>query len=410
MNDRQAVRYLADLAAGLDPDYPQGGLPDAYRGAARGIEDLLLTSQRKYSAAEMVRKACEGQPHAKALTMAILRALPSEAEYRSLQDLAAELAPIDWVWPGWIPRGMLSLLGAAPGAGKSLVALDLGRRIIHGQGFPDGTEVPRPGANIVYIDAEAVPQIQNERAVAWGMDRERLYLMLPGDAYSMIDLGDQMQQEQLQAMCAALEPELVVVDSLSAISVKGENNVEDVRGLLGFLMNLARENACGVLLIHHLRKRGQTPMMDLVSVDDLRGSGHIIAMSRSVLALSVIQDGPEPNRNGPRRLEVIKTNLCKYPPALGLLLQEGKGAPVLAYTDAPRAYREPNEAEQCSNWLERVLAEETEGMEPRALVTLAAEEGWSRRTLYNARDMLGEAVVDVGPAGQGRRWALASWG
>jgi len=32
------------------------------------------------------------------------------------------------------------------------------------------------------VDAEAVPQIQNERAEGWGMDRSRLYLMLPEES------------------------------------------------------------------------------------------------------------------------------------------------------------------------------------------------------------------------------------
>jgi len=28
---------------------------------------------------------------------------------------------------------------------------------------------------------------------------------------------------------------------------------------------------------------------------------------------SIIQDGPEPDRTGPRRLEVVKTDLCRPP-------------------------------------------------------------------------------------------------
>lgn len=35
--------------------------------------------------------------------------------YPSLHDLSAKFPPVDWLWPSWIPRGMLTLLGAAPG-------------------------------------------------------------------------------------------------------------------------------------------------------------------------------------------------------------------------------------------------------------------------------------------------------
>ena len=60
--------------------------------------------------------------------------------YPSLQEMRRSFADVRWLcgvclsspagphpkrWPGWIPRGMVTLLGAAPGMGKSLFALDL---------------------------------------------------------------------------------------------------------------------------------------------------------------------------------------------------------------------------------------------------------------------------------------------
>ena len=51
--------------------------------------------------------------------------------FPSLEEMAGQFASVHWLWPSWIPRGLLTLFGAAPGAGKSLVALDLARRIIH---------------------------------------------------------------------------------------------------------------------------------------------------------------------------------------------------------------------------------------------------------------------------------------
>ena len=413
MKDREVIQFLADMAAGLDPDYVE--LPDEWKGLYRKFDDLLLPGSRHISPEEIIRRACKGMPKEAATSRAIIRALPAEREYPSLARLARDLAPIDWLWKGWVPRGMLSLLGASPGAGKSLVALDLCKRIIHGEGWPDGTAVDRPGAACIYIDAEAVPQIQNERALVWGMNRDRLYLMLPDDSYAMIDLADEGQQGRLTDMCAALEPELVVVDSLSAISVRGENNVEDVRSLLGYLSNLARENACGVVLIHHLRKRGSTPMMDLVGPDDFRGSSHIIAAARSVMALSVIQDGPEPNRNGPRQFEVVKTNLIRYPPALGLVLEDGSDdrAPILRYTkDAPKSFREPNEAEQCAEWMWYLLREEPEGIQPKVVVEMASKEGWGRSTVYKAKALLKEKLEEAGSMGRGggeRLWFAAGY-
>lgn len=404
MNERQALAWLAEYAAGYDPQEELRDAPgDEFYRIRRRLDELW---QEGSDVRRTVVRACEGLERGQALARQIIRLIPSEATFPSLKRLARDLAPIAWLWPGWIPRGMLTLLGASPGAGKSLVGLDLARRIIHGMGFPDGAEVPRAGAAVIYVDAEAVPQIQNERANAWGMNTELLYLMLPGNAFEMIDLGDEKQQDHLMEMCSVLSPELVVVDSLSAISIRGENNVEDVRALLGFLSSVAREFACGLVLIHHLRKRSAVPILDVIGPDDFRGSSHIIAMARSVMALSVIQQGSEPNRNGPRRLEIVKTNLCMYPEPLGLVLEPGKGAPVMRYGEAPRAYREPNEAERCAEWLEDELSDAPEGLTPKELEEMVRGE-WSRRTIYNARDLLGKKIVEVGPAGPGRRWKVA---
>jgi hypothetical protein len=250
--------------------------------------------------------------------------------------------------------------------------------------------------------------------------------MLPSEAYGMIDFGREAEQERLLELVHDLEPELVVVDSLSSISVRGENNVEDVRGTLGFLGAVAREYQVGLLLIHHLRKRGQgSPAMDLVTADDFRGSSHIIAMARSVLALSIIQQGPEPDRNGARRLEVVKTNLSSYPPALGVRfepihrpvrgeaglpspLHTSSPIPRVVYGAVPQRYCEPTQTELCSQWLVDLLAEAGEPLPPREVVALAGQAGFKKGILYRARKKLEGTIVDTGAWRSPRnRWALA---
>ena len=77
-------------------------------------------------------------------------------------------------------------------------------------------------------------------------------------------------------------------------------------------------------------------------------------MARSVLGLSLIQTGPEPDRNGPRRLEVVKTNLARYPEPLGVEFLSGYPAGVtLQYGPPPQAYRKPTN--HVAHHLERLL-------------------------------------------------------
>ena len=348
-----------------------------------------------------------------------------EEEYKSLTQLAAELEPISWLWPSWIPRGMLTLLGASPGAGKSLLALDLCRRIIHNTTFPDGTDIvgadgcppslTTDDCNLptaIYVDAEAIPQIQLQRAQAWNMTTDNLYLMLPPATYGMIDFTSTEHQDRLIDMAYKLNPQLIVIDSLSSISVRGENNVEDVRCLLGFLSAVAREFNAGLLLVHHLRKRSALPSMDLVGPDDFRGSSHIIAMARSVLALSVIQESATPDRNGPRRLEIVKTNLCQYPKPLGLLLKPDQpGAPTLQYTDPPTTYREPTQTDECGEYLLDLIEERGEPVQSKEAYELLKEAGFSKSTIYRARKDLEGTIVNTEASSRNpaNRWTLSAW-
>ena len=61
----------------------------------------------------------------------------------SLEDIAHDLRPITWLWPGWLPIGMITLLAARPGTGKSLLALDIAARVIQGAPWPDAAALAR---------------------------------------------------------------------------------------------------------------------------------------------------------------------------------------------------------------------------------------------------------------------------
>ena len=43
---------------------------------------------------------------------------------------------VQWLWPGRIPRGMVTLIEGAEGAGKSFVVLDIAAHVSRGSGWP----------------------------------------------------------------------------------------------------------------------------------------------------------------------------------------------------------------------------------------------------------------------------------
>ena len=411
---RMMVQALADRMAGL------GVSPRLVRQSKHFAEPwktIWMAIESAERAGEEIQetivKALECDAEREKILAEILYAKPGNAygEYPSLAEQGDELPPVHWLWKGWIPTGMVTLMGASPGVGKSYLCLDLARRIIHRENFPDGQPVDTLGEipRVIYVDAEAVPQILNQRAMGWNMNRSRLFLMCP-DLDDILDFSQAKYRDRLTQMIAQLEPGLVIVDSLSSISSKGENNIEDVRQIMSFLNMLAREYETAMMIIHHLRKHNSTQMQLIdLSLDDFRGSSHIGAMARSVIGVSIVQTTAAGDRNGPRKVEIIKTNLGPYPEALGFQFMPGvEGGVVLRWNaKAPEAYQEPTKKDDIREWLEDFLKVVMEGrpVSPKDVIKAAKQEDISRAMVYRVRDELKKHIKNTeGRKSRGNCW------
>ena len=80
----------------------------------------------------------------------------------------------------------------------------------------------------------------------------------------------------------------------------------------------------------------------------------------------------------------------------------------MRYVEAPKAFREPTQAEECAEWLVEVLAEAGEPLRPKEVVALAREAGFARGVVYRAREALEGIIVNTeNKMSPDNRWALA---
>ena len=63
----------------------------------------------------------------------------------TLADVRRLVADTEWLWPGWLAAGVLNALAADPGTGKTILAMDLARRLWFKLAWPDGQANPMPG-------------------------------------------------------------------------------------------------------------------------------------------------------------------------------------------------------------------------------------------------------------------------
>ena len=399
------IQFIADRLAGLPVNAQDKDFLPHWRSCWQALDNAEPGQEQK-----ALEKAIFGLPNHDKILQSILQARPGYRPLmRSLEDLSGDLRAIKWVWPNWIPRGMLTVLGASQGSGKSFIGLDLSWRIIHNAGFPDRAPIVRPGANVVYVDAEMVPQILNERAQNYGLDRSKLYVTLADDG-EMIDLGKDKYQHRLADMASVLKPELIIIDSLSSVHSSGQNNVEDVRNLIGFLTRLVSSAECGMVLVHHIRKPnsgGQHMMNFDLGMEDLSGSGYITQQARVVLGLRVVQTGPEFDPNGPRELKVLKSNLSAYPQPLGFQFEPlpSAGVKLKWDTKAPKPFREPTQFDECQEWLEDLLKGNPDGLKVKDVMEAAEAEEFSQAMVYRARKALASHITNTeGHRSPKNRW------
>src|SRR5437588_9751518 len=86
-------------------------------------------------------------------------------------------ASVSWLWPGWLPRGKLTLFEGDPGLGKSLVTLDLCARLSTGRPFPDGSTGLGPANSIVLNGEDGVEDTIRPRLQALEADLERVFVL-----------------------------------------------------------------------------------------------------------------------------------------------------------------------------------------------------------------------------------------
>jgi putative DNA primase/helicase len=358
-----------------------------------------------------------------------------------------EPTSLDWLWPGRIPLGHITMLASDPGLGKSLLTLDLAARISRGQPWPDqeradggrakaegkpegrvsNSDLPRsafhlppsafpppalPGSVLLLTAEDSLADTIRPRLEALGADCTRIHAIpaVPGHATDDgLPRAFELRRDlaRLKRLLAAMKDcRLVVVDPISAyLGGINEHANSEVKKLLMPLAAMAREHKLAVVAVSHLRKK------DGAAIYRTMGSLAFVAAAR---AAWVVSRDPDDGRR--RLLLPLKNNLA--PDATGLAytietLAPG-GPPVVRWSPetiqvsaetlvgSPHRTegRPDHERQDAIAWLHDKLAAGPCSAE--ILQVLATLDGINPGTLRRAfRDLRGEAVRQgFGPGGQ----------
>lgn len=318
---------------------------------ARGVRKTLRRLQKRdlssFTPAEIVRRAA-AQLRQAATDNAVARLNRLEGDKTpALQDLAAEIERIsldgrraaelvsledvvpeevDWLWPGRIPLGKLTILDGDPGLGKSTMALDLAARLSTGEPMPDDTQadLSDPAGTVLLTAEDGLADTIRPRLDVAGADPSRVTALRKVGAGEEARFPTIRDEEAIREAVREVGAALLIVDPLVAyLGAADSHRDADVRTALEPLAALADEERVAVLAIRHLNKSGgPNPLY--------RGGGSIglIAAARSGLLVATDPDDPHGDR---RVLAATKANLAPKPAPLAYYLETIGGTVRIAW-------------------------------------------------------------------------------
>jgi putative DNA primase/helicase len=308
-------------------------------------------------------------------------------------DVEGLLGPITWAWKPWLPIGMLTILAGESGAGKSALALRLAGCFLRGDPWPDKTAYKGETGLILWCEAEAAQAVNLDRAKKWGLPLDQI--LTPTDPLEDVKLDNPDHFNSIYAAAFRPDVRLIVVDSLRGANSRDENS-SDTMGMVQKVAGLARDSGKPILLTHHLRKKSIFDT-DSVELERLRGSSAIVQTARLVWALDV----PDPTAKNWKRLQVVKSNLAKFPEPVGMTIDD-QG---VKFGLAPEVPKTDSVADRAVDLLMALLQDEPQSA--KAIEDEFDQAGISIATMKRAKSKLG--VISIKDK-DGWKWSLPARG
>lgn len=241
---------------------------------------------------------------------------------------------LGWVWPGWIPAGMLTVLGGHVGDGKSTLVAAITAALTTGAPLPDGAAMSAQNVLILSGEDDAASIIR-PRLAANNADLDRVFILDgfrnpfdPDSAPERLELRH--MPGQLHDIVTAHDIRLVIIDPLGSFLRRSDRASEGaIRDALQPLMNVIADTGVAVLGVMRVGKSGGPgrPAQRLV------GSSAVPAIARSVIMLARVS-GVDDDEPGRVVLQVVKGNYARPPQPLAVEIHDNGAVRWLGPVDA----------------------------------------------------------------------------
>lgn len=259
--------------------------------------------------------------------------------YRRASEIMAK--PVNWLWPGRIARGKVSMLAGNPGLGKSQITSSMAAVVTTGGIWPvDKSRCER--GNVIFLSAEDDPEDTGRpRLEAAGADLSRVFILdAVVDGYradgSEVQRGFNLKTDliRLDKMLDEIGgAALIVIDPITAYLGETDSHKNaEIRALLSPLSDLAAKHSAAVVCVSHLNKAAGGEAL-------MRVTGSLAFVAAARAAFIVAKD----TENDARRLFLpLKNNIGNDRSGLAFAIESAQVKSTAGLIETSRIAWEPD--------------------------------------------------------------------
>lgn len=308
VSGRKHAIKKAQLASGIAARVKVVRFPELPRGG--DVSDFLFENSRE-ALERLVAETLDWMPgdnqHSESVTAALVSC--------DLSDVQPE--KVEWLWPGRVAVGKITMIAGEPGLGKSQVSIALAAAVTVGGYWPlNGGRAPI-GSVVILSAEDGLADTVRPRFDAAGGDVSRVRIVR-----AVQQAESTRRTFNLAADLALLEAEitrkqdvrLVLIDPVSSYLGKTDSHKNaDVRSVLEPLSDMAERLRVAIVAITHLSKG------DGKAINRFIGSIAFVAAART--AFAVVEDTEDSSRLR-RLLLPVKNNIAAKPEGLAFRLAQ----------------------------------------------------------------------------------------
>lgn len=332
---------------------------------------------------------------------------PNKINLVSVSDIEKEY--VEWLVPGYIPKGNITIIGGDGGLGKTSLWCNIASAISNGTPcvLQENNDVLYPQGEVIYFSGEDdTARVLRARLEQNGADLDNIKtLQMDDDAFTSLSIGGAL----IEGIIEARRPMLVIFDPIQQFIKNADmSKRNDMRQTMTNLTKLGTKYGTTFILVMHTNKRDKVGSFR----DKLSDSADLWDIVRSVIALGRNQNNEnfithEKSNYG------IRQNAILYHIENGKIIRDSIETERMTYVEFMGGKSKVDKTDtrsQCKNVYLDLLSREKQSVK-KDLEDRLQPMGYSKNMIRNVyNDLINEQRIEAtktsGGKGQGIRTIL----